>query len=252
MGDDADNESFMIYFGDPQTNGTWAIQRDNGSYRWMYRDTGIYQVEASLINNGNGSQLNFTGQHRTQFQENNETILSGITGYIGLIVVSSGEYLETDIDINEALPKVSLSSQEQDKCVFGVISAGEDPDEDQHVYSWGAFQTMMSKIDENDTRVSINSLGEGGMWICDINGVLDNGDYITTCSVPGYGQKQSDDFLHNYTVAKTTQDVNFTGSSIRYLTASGEIITEAEYNTRKNNNEDVYKAQFIGVTYHCG
>ena len=65
---------------------------------------------------------------------------------------------------------------------------------------------------ENDT-VLINSTGEGGIWICNKNGNLENGDYITTCEVSGYGVKQSDDILHSYTVAKITCDVDFSNVS---------------------------------------
>ena len=39
----------------------------------------------------------------------------------------------------------------------------------------------------------------------------------------------------------------------RFLNADGTIIaTEAEYNTKKANGENVYIAQFVGCTYHCG
>ncbi len=39
---------------------------------------------------------------------------------------------------------------------------------------------------------------------------LENGDYITTTELaPGYGVKQDDDLLHNYTVAKITQNEDF-------------------------------------------
>ena len=43
---------------------------------------------------------------------------------------------------------------------------------------------------------------------------LENGDYITTSTIPGYGQKQTSSQLHNYTVAKITHDCNFTTETI--------------------------------------
>jgi hypothetical protein len=42
-----------------------------------------------------------------------------------------------------------------------------------------------------------------------MNGTLEARDYITTCDLSGYGAKQSDDFLHNYTLAKITMDCDF-------------------------------------------
>ena len=55
----------------------------------------------------------------------------------------------------------------------------------------------------------INSVGEGGIWITNKNGTLESGDYVTTSTIPGYGVKQEDDILHNYTVAKITMNCNF-------------------------------------------
>jgi len=60
-----------------------------------------------------------------------------------------------------------------------------------------------------DTRVYINSVGEGAIWVTNINGSLESGDYITTSNVAGYGQKQDSEFLANYTVAKITMDCDF-------------------------------------------
>jgi hypothetical protein len=47
------------------------------------------------------------------------------------------------------------------------------------------------------------------MWVTDINGPLESGDYITTSNVAGYGQRQESEFLANYTVAKITMDCDF-------------------------------------------
>ena len=40
----------------------------------------------------------------------------------------------------------------------------------------------------------------------------------------------------------------------RFLDASGNQLSggESDYTTRKNNNENVYIACFVGCTYHCG
>ena len=47
------------------------------------------------------------------------------------------------------------------------------------------------------------------MWVVNTAGALESGDYITTSNVAGYGQRQDDDILHNYTVAKITMDCDF-------------------------------------------
>ena len=171
-----------------------------------------------------------------------------------------------------------------DKSCFGVISESEDPE--QRVDKYGAFCTPHQK-EHGDTRVFINSLGEGAVWVSDICGNLESGDYITTSNIPGYGMKQSDDILHNYTVAKITMDCDFDpihkpirkilkdasgenilnehdqiqwedteeyeyAYNIRYLDLSGNMLTKEEYDTKIENGESVHKAAFVGCTYHCG
>jgi hypothetical protein len=110
------------------------------------------------------------------------------------------------ITINESLPVVSLSNVTSDKKCFGVISASEDPETRTVLYgAWGS----VAEKEKGDTRVYINSVGEGAIWVTNINGTLESGDYITTSNVVGYGQKQDSEFLANYTVAKITMDCDF-------------------------------------------
>ena len=52
------------------------------------------------------------------------------------------------------------------------------------------------------------------IWITNKNDNLENGDYITTSTISGYGQKQTESKLHNFTVAKITCDCNFSISKI--------------------------------------
>jgi len=111
---------------------------------------------------------------------------------------------------NESLPLVSLSTKSNDKSCFGVISDSEDPE--QRSDKFGNFVTPYEKED-GDTRIYINSVGEGAIWVSNKNGSLESGDYITTSDIPGYGEKQDDDILHNYTVAKITMDCDFNPQS---------------------------------------
>ena len=83
-------------------------------------------------------------------------------------------------------------------------------------------------------------MGEGGIWICNVNGNLENGDFITTCEIPGYGMKQDDDLLHNYTVAKITCNCDFT-------------LGNGFYQCEEFQHEGItYRRAFVGCTYHCG
>ncbi len=41
------------------------------------------------------------------------------------------------------------------------------------------------------------------------NNNIENGDYIQSSNYLGYGEKQDDDILHNYTVAMATMSCDF-------------------------------------------
>ncbi len=75
---------------------------------------------------------------------------------------------------------------------------------------------MSSRGNSRYERLIVNSIGEGGIWICNSNGYIENGDYITSSDYLGHGEKQDDDLLHNYTCAKITTDCSFELNSPLY------------------------------------
>ena len=253
-------------------------------------------ISASTVTAG-GVVLTFTGQHMNIIDD---VKTSTIEDHIGLIVcASNNEYINVNgepemgigaIRIDEALPVLSLSKKSCDKSCFGVI-CGNGKTEDIHDNSGeirkvkktqlGSFIST-SEHKEGDNRVVVNSLGEGGIWVSDINGNLESGDYITTSNIPGYGMKQSDDNMKNYTVAKITMDCDFTnplkpkriirqneldtnGNMVwdstgemvetyktRYVKYDGTVISKDTYDEMKANEYDVSICAFVGCTYHCG
>ena len=195
----------------------------------------------------------FTGQHPVEPVD--EDLLDNREDYVGLIVCSTGDYKRWDeiaqkwetgkegVTINEALPRVALSSTPQDKSAFGVVSNRPNeyvinPDTGEYENDEDGVAIGFHDIKPNQIRV--NSLGEGAVWVCNISGNLENGDYITTCELPGLGMKQADDLLHNYTVAKITQDCDFR------INASNYSVVEFEH------SGSTYRKAFVGCTYHCG
>jgi hypothetical protein len=188
----------------------WHIQPSGADLHFYYNDV----TKAFIHWNLTGSTwMNFTGQHRTFIKD---VPFSQAGDLEGLIVSSDqNKYIKMSggieagsnaITMNESLPVVSLSTTTNDKKCFGVISASEDPE--QRSDSYGSFVTPFEK-EKGDTRVYINSVGEGAIWVVNTNGSLESGDYITTSNVAGYGQKQESDSLKNYTVAKITMDCDF-------------------------------------------
>lgn len=105
---------------------------------------------------------------------------------------------------------------------------------DKHDFEIDTDKYVILEENFND-RLIVNSLGEGAMWVSNLNGNFENGDYITSSEIKGIGTRQLATILHNFTVAKITQDCDFTDNTIE-IEHSGSF----------------YKKQFVGVTYHCG
>ena len=194
-------------------------------------------------NSNNAPQINFTGQHRTIMNTNISE------SSVGLIVSSTGKFINTDntleASINESLPVCVITTSDNDKKVFGVLSDKEDSENTRN-YSSGNWVSVYSKQNNNEQRVFINSVGEGAIWVCNKNGNLENGDYISSSIVPGYGMKQSDLILYAYTVAKITCDCDFSTTKIvkqklkviETTDFSGNTITEIDYDA---NGDVQYK-----------
>ena len=182
--------SWSIY-----TNGSSDLNFNQGSSTRGYLDNG-----ASV------GQIDFTGQHRSLLASNSPDISTPIEDLIGLIVIADGTYQNlsggTAPKVNEALPNVKLSETANDIRVFGVISEKEDLTDNQRSYSLGNFVSVYETEASASERLVINSLGEGGMWVCNYSGSLANGNYITTSPIKGLGMKQESNILHNFTVAK--------------------------------------------------
>ena len=183
-----------------QTNNVFVVNVNGHDKMYLRPDSGAVLDD-------------FTGQHRA-FVEN--ILHTDASHNAGLIVcankntyISISDKLQKGnkaIMQNESLPLVSLSTKSKDKSCFGVISESEDPELRGDRVASVFFPT---EKEEGDTRIYINSVGEGAIWVSNKNGPLESGDYITTSDIPGYGEKQDDDILHNYTVAKITMDCDF-------------------------------------------
>jgi hypothetical protein len=70
-------------------------------------------------------------------------------------------------------------------------------------------KTMLENRRANAKLIYMNSLGEGLVNVCGRNGDFEAGDLVVTSDLPGKGQKQADDVIRNYTVAKVREPVTF-------------------------------------------
>ncbi len=255
------------YGGNTSSNYGWWIGTQNETL-----NSGDNDLHFICLRNGSAThngyiqdgrynvQMNFTGQHRTFVKDTPTQQLQDKEGLI--VSADQDEYIRMSggiahgsdaITINESLPVVSLSTKSNDKKCFGVLSTTEDPEGRQEVH--GNFVSNFTK-EKGDTRIYVNSVGEGAVWVTNINGNLESGDYITTSNVVGYGMKQDDDILHNYTVAKITMNCDFNPKTIPKKNIKKELanvdywveyatteITAEEYealpeNERKRGDED--------------
>ena len=225
-----------VYPGSGANDGWWlgtqnqVFTTGDGDFYFAVVKGGVSSVPAFIQDAIGYTQMIFTGQHRVKFE--NYT-----NDPIGIIVKSKGVYYNLDKGIsptiNDSLPEVELCNTTNCKSVFGVISDVED--DGNRKLNNGNFVSVYNKEDDIN-RIFINSVGEGSIWVCNINGNLENCDYITTSTLIGYGQKHNDDILHNYTVAKITQDIYFNNP-------------QSWVETRIINN---IICVFVGCTYHCG
>jgi hypothetical protein len=157
--------------------------------------------------------LTFTGQHRCVPEGPMEPGLIVSADKNRYVNLNGG--LKTGskaITIDESLPVVALSNVSQDKSCFGVVSSVEGVGTSRSETK-GGFISETPKV-LGDNRAIVNSVGEGALWVVNTGGPLESGDYVTTSNVAGYGQRQDDDVLHNYTVAKITMDCDFTASNV--------------------------------------
>ena len=80
------------------------------------------------------------------------------------------------ITIEDAIPIVQLCRVKKDKRVYGVLGSP-------------------TRSTNNINRLIVNSVGEGAICVCNTNGNIENGDYIQSSELLGYGEKQDDDYI---------------------------------------------------------
>ena len=183
------------------------------------------EVAPAFLCNGGGKFLktissqsvgNFTGSHISTMITPTNYDLTYTYYYNNTNVFKSGLIVSIDTStkthITDSEFNIKVTDTIVDKTVFGVINS----------YL-------------GNKKYCINSLGEGAIWVSNINGNISNGDYITSSKILGYGCRQNDDILHSYTVAKCCSviDWNSVNSYINY------------YNSQ-------YKIVLVACTYHCG
>jgi len=210
---------------------------------------GVYGFYTNSQSYLGGSTYPFTGSHYTF---SNESVDVGdivcITETIGL-------------GVNNSIPYVVKSSVAKSKASYGVYNGDVKTDIDE-------FLNQYAELTEEDTTVEVhpstpaarklrgewlslrdsltssnyaakgvNAIGEGMINVCEENGNIEIGDFICTSNVAGKGMKQTEDYLANFTVAKSSTNVDWTTETV------GE---------NGCFEVDGVKCKMISCTYHCG
>lgn len=151
----------------------------------------------------------FTGQH--------PTLISGSLPTTGSILKSTGNVIYRE-GISNAWVESTVCSTENDKAVVGVYA--------------GEWSTKSSISVSGSMSYVYNAIGEGQVLVTDLGGDIEVGDYISSSTRSGHGQKQSDGILRNYTVAKANEAVDWSS-----------VVSDSELG---------FKSKLIACTYHCG
>jgi hypothetical protein len=163
----------------------------------------------------------FTAAHPTDIEDSKLAEVSR-----GMILKSTGEIFYRQDGISNAWCATEATTTAKDKAVVGVYNKPS---------AWGSPSLDGEIVNESPTGRQLhmyNALGEGQILVTDVGGNIETGDYICSSNYLGHGMLQDDDLLHNYTVAKATE-------SIDWSTVDVDI-------------ELGYKSVLIACTYHAG
>ena len=202
---------------------SWQCGTDNasGTNYYVYARDGNGDAIGSIRGtSGTFAIFAFTGAHDAKILQSDsktaDIIETGTTNDnhypLGTILVNvKSEIVNLNNSADPSMQPetyVVSSSLHQDKRVLGVYFGNSNDEERPHYEQ-------------------VAAIGDGAILVCSENGNIENGDYITTASGSGgYGCKQNDDLLHNYTVAKS--------------------LTDVDWSTEPSSSK------LIACTYHCG
>ena len=231
-----------------------SVQEPNSVINTATQDTGFALMGYFQGSWRGGRVYSFTGEHSSMicYEEYNDIMNFNTDDFIGMVVCSTGKIYNLPYDSNgntykkqvnnikpiDAQPMTRLCKKYKDKSVLGVISHIEKLGESRNDTGATCWAGTIPLDKDGRRRIRVACIGEGGIWITNEYGNIENGDYITTSKIAGYSTKQDDDLMHNYTIAKATMGRDF------------NIERTDDYKT-KYLGHGIY-ASYIACTYHCG
>ena len=234
----------------------------------MYNSTCMslfYKSGGTTYKRSYGGSNFFTGQHATVCLDLSGALVSSITstitesgitfstiwtdysgyllssadlGYMSIPNSNLRLWASNAINVTEALPYTRITTKDKDPAVFGIVTNNTNNGYNED----GSWLLDSDTMWGNDLygRVRVNSIGEGALWVTNVNGNISNGDFLCSSAVPGHARKQDEDGAYNFTVAKATMSCTFDLGTSNYRCETIEY------------NGSTFVRAYIGVTYNCG
>lgn len=117
--------------------------------------------------------------------------------------------------VDDTVTEVARSSIAAQRSVIGVLSSRRpfDPDSFLNPFCQSEHDAEPSFVRRHFAKkydlATINGVGEGQINVCGLGGDIEHGDLITASDMPGKGQRQPDDIVRSYTVARARESVTF-------------------------------------------
>lgn len=236
---------------DSGTSTAMASYQQFGGYGFS-RNWALYSVRNSA---GNGIARMRIALDKAYFatEQHPVRVPSSYTeNYYGLLLSSKSQYINRPTK-TEAHVYASICEKEKDKNIYGVytpydfvMNSQDDNSNEEQIYSLFIPQ----KTPETKIGYSASG-GEGQVWVCDIGGNIEAGDYLTSSKICGVAMKQSDSVFHNYTIFKSAFDCDFTPHLSEYPVHVVDASGERQWrNPEKPEEGFVYKMEtYINPVY---
>ena len=157
--------------------------------------------------------------------------------YIGLIPYIIKSIKEIESEMPYVKSKVSNVDVVNTEDFYGlIVSSNSELSLSNKSFDNKCYGIIESKYEDTiDNEILVNTSKDGKIWIINQHN-LEAGDYITTSEINGFGMKQTDDILHNYTVAKVLQDCDFNPKMEKVKRVSKELV-KTNYYIRKEYSD---------------
>jgi hypothetical protein len=190
-------EPYMTFRNSNDTS-SWLLSIQTtvvGTARLGFRYGGA-GTRGYFSSSGPDTQVNMTIEHNVVIQD--ENVLRNAELYSGLAVVRVDRQINTflssdptkeytgkaGIFVNDALPICKLSTQRNQKGVFGILVKKSS----NEFFSGAVGMELDEKVQSK--RCVVASGGEGACWISNIYGNIELGDFISTSEHPGLCARQ--------------------------------------------------------------